>query len=448
MVKRAILWEDGLLSLVYIIIILLVLHFFSFRYKDLKLRRYFKLFFTAKIFSTLAFAFIHIYYYKGGDTFLYFSGGNFFVDNILQHPQHTFSYLFSSYEKLGHFSATNDYNISRFFKSSPMLFMSRLAFPFNLLGLKYFLASTLLFSLAMGIGHWLIFYTFYQLYPQLQKYLAWGILFFPTILVWNSGILKDTVILAALGFIFYAAYQLGHKKQVFLSILSIVISSYFCFKLKPYVLYLFIPAVLYWLQSLLKQSWKGSILNLVFTPLLLFSFVAGGFFFIQEISTGAGKYSFENLERTVEGFHSWHGRLAETRDQSGYDFGEIEFTPLGILKKAPASLFVTYFRPFPFVDTRNIPNWFEGMQSFILLLLSLYVVFKVGVLNSIRVIFKNKTLISLLFFALTFGFAVGFSTYNFGALSRYKTPALPFYTASLAIIYYEGLKAKTLGVLK
>jgi Fic family protein len=42
---------------------------------------------------------------------------------------------------------------------------------------------------------------------------------------------------------------------------------------------------------------------------------------------------------------------------------------------------------------------------------------------------------------------VGFSTYNFGALARYKIPALPFYAMSLFVLnyyadYYRALRKK------
>ena len=48
--------------------------------------------------------------------------------------------------------------------------------------------------------------------------------------------------------------------------------------------------------------------------------------------------------------------------------------------------------------------------------------------------FKDPTVIFCLVFSLTFAFAVGVSTFNFGTLARYKIPLLPFYL--LALIYY------------
>mgnify|MGYP001254835802 CR=1 FL=1 len=73
----------------------------------------------------------------------------------------------------------------------------------------------------------------------------------------------------------------------------------------------------------------------------------------------------EKIEKTLVGFQSWHEYLAETRDQSGYTLGEVEFTPLGILKKSPAALNVTFFRPYLW-EARNLPTLLGAIEGLIL----------------------------------------------------------------------------------
>lgn len=41
-------------------------------------------------------------------------------------------------------------------------------------------------------------------------------------------------------------------------------------------------------------------------------------------------------------------------------------------------------------------------------------------------------------FSLTFAFIVGISSYNYGALSRYKIPAEVFFITALVIMNYES----------
>ena len=57
-----------------------------------------------------------------------------------------------------------------------------------------------------------------------------------------------------------------------------------------------------------------------------------------------------------------------------------------------------------------------------------------GVWKSVR---KNPSVQFFLIFTIIFAFAVGISSYNFGALSRYRIPCLPFYILALVLIYYE-----------
>jgi hypothetical protein len=196
--------------------------------------------------------------------------------------------------------------------------------------------------------------------------------------------------------------------------------------------------MLLWAQGLLTGNIKSPLFKIIITPIILIGFAGGGYFFLNSVSSGAGKYALENVQSVAEGFHSWHTYLAETRDQSGYSLGNVEFTPIGILTKSPEGFFVAYFRPFLFADVRNAATLFEALQNFILLSLYIYVLFKVGFIRFFRIIFTDKHVRVFMLFSVVFGIAVGLTSYNFGALSRYKIPSLPFFTASLAIIYYLG----------
>ena len=40
-------------------------------------------------------------------------------------------------------------------------------------------------------------------------------------------------------------------------------------------------------------------------------------------------------------------------------------------------------------------------------------------------------------FALFFGFVVGFTSFNFGALGRYKIPSMPFFVSFLVMVSYQ-----------
>ncbi|MBS1655774.1 MAG: hypothetical protein JSU05_13065, partial [Bacteroidetes bacterium] len=74
----------------------------------------------------------------------------------------------------------------------------------------------------------------------------------------------------------------------------------------------------------------------------------------------------------------------------------------------------------------------------IFLYLTLYFMFKKGVGKFFSLSMSDPRLIASFLFALIFAVAVGSSTPNFGALSRYKIPCMPFYLLVLFIIYHKA----------
>jgi len=91
-----------------------------------------------------------------------------------------------------------------------------------------------------------------------------------------------------------------------------------------------------------------------------------------------------------------------------------------MLRLAPAAVNVSLFRPYLW-EIKNLLMMISSLEAFVLLILTVYV------------IIKATTVLFCLLFALSYAFAVGVSTYNFGSLVRYKIPMMPFY--SIAIFY-------------
>jgi hypothetical protein len=84
----------------------------------------------------------------------------------------------------------------------------------------------------------------------------------------------------------------------------------------------------------------------------------------------------------------------------------------------------------------------SALENTFLILLTLRIFFKAGPINFFSLIFKEPLLIFSFVFAIFFSFSVGLTTANFGALVRYKIPALPFYLCTLFIL------EKKIGVIR
>jgi hypothetical protein len=146
------------------------------------------------------------------------------------------------------------------------------------------------------------------------------------------------------------------------------------------------------------------------------------FFLTNSIMNSNLKYQTDKIESRVEGFQSWHTHLGG----SSYDLGEIEFTASGIVKKIPQAINVALFRPYPW-EAKNVMSIINSLESFVILLITIYVFIKVGILTFFRTITKNSFVIGALIFVLFFAFVVGFTSYNFGALSRFRIPLVSIY---------------------
>lgn len=433
---------DFLLSALYIIVILIIANLVKPK-TNAAYAQYYMKYVGIKIVFAILFAVLYIYYFKGGDTFLYFRGGNYIIDQILYNPGNILNILFDDFDNLKNLKYSKDQFLLIYFRGGDILLTSKLIAPFNFITYNSYLTSSILFTSFTAIGVWKLYTTLCKIYPSLYKQFAIGILFFPTIAFWGSGILKDPITIMCVGLIFHSFYNISKGEKIMLSVLLVIVSSYLCLVLKPYILYLFIPSMLLWLQSRISTQIKSPTVRVLTVIFLSATFFLSGFFLINVISQSAGKYSLENVQQVAEGFQSWHTYLAETRNQSGYSLGEFEFTLTGILTKSPQAFFVTYYRPFLLTEATNFSLVFEGIQTMILLILTIYTILKVGFLNFFRLIISNPDVRVFMLFAVLFGITVGITSYNFGALARYKIPGLPFFTASLAIIYYLGfLKPK------
>jgi hypothetical protein len=109
---------------------------------------------------------------------------------------------------------------------------------------------------------------------------------------------------------------------------------------------------------------------------------------------------------------------------------------VGMFSKFPQAVNVTLFRPYLW-EARKVLVFLNALEALALFYLTLKVVFRIGFKRIFASIGQNPTIQFTFFYSLVFAFAVGISSYNFGTLSRYKIPCIPFYLLSLILIYYQ-----------
>ena len=150
-----------------------------------------------------------------------------------------------------------------------------------------------------------------------------------------------------------------------------------------------------------------------------------------------GKYSLEKIAETSAVTRDWIGYMSDVDEGSGYDLGDFSPTIGGMLSKMPAAVNVTLFRPYIW-ETRKIIVFLTAIEALLFLFATLKILFVIGIKKVWQTIGGDPTIQFCLIFSIIFAFAVGISSYNFGALSRYKIPCIPFYAMALILIYYKN----------
>lgn len=408
-------------------------------------RRYFIPALSVRILGALAMGFIYQFYYHGGDTFNYHTLGSRIVwEAFNENPVNGLRLIFGSTDdELGIYQYSSRIP---FFHDANSYFIIRIAAFFDLLTFSSYSATAVLFSVISFVGMWMLFLTFYKKYPHLHLGIALATFFIPSVFFWGSGLLKDTVVIGCLGIATYHFSILFLDRTFKLrSILVLVGVLYLIFKVRVFVLQAYLPAVILWILAFNFRSIRSLLVKFMAVPFAAAVLLFSVYYAVVKIGENDTKYSVANLTKTSKitaydiGFFT--GRDAGSR----YSLDISEWTPVGMLQASPAAINVSLFRPYLW-EARNPLMFVSSLESAFLLLCTLYVLIK-----NFRHLFSalgNYNVLFCLIFSITFAFAVGISTFNFGTLTRYRIPLLPFYLLALLILNDYSNRDKKFGALE
>jgi len=405
--------------------------------RDHPWRPYFIPALTFKILGALVISFVFTYYYPGGDTVNIFENAytanksfdysfGTWLDLILHRADQGDPRYYELWEKL------------YFYKDPATFTVCAITAVLNLFTFNSFIITACLFAFLSFWGVWALFRAFVTLYPNLTKPMALATLFIPSLIVWGSGIFKDTVCLFALSWLFYCIVRLMAYKDYRPKIFIIAIINFLLLiKIKIYIAMAFIPALLLWIffyYSRTIKNWYGRQLAKVVFIVVIFGTLTLA---LSQFSEDLGRYSLENIAQTSATTRDYINWVSETEGGSSYSLGDVGSGIGGLLTKIPAAINVTLFRPYPWEARKPIVA-ITALEALLFLFLTLKIIYTVGLKKIWATISADPTIQFCLVFTLIFAFAVGISSYNFGTLSRYKIPCMPFYAVALIVIYYKN----------
>ncbi|HZY78372.1 MAG TPA: hypothetical protein VFE50_02530 [Cyclobacteriaceae bacterium] len=435
--------RDLIVTPFIIIAVYTAAYFLRPRLCDVNNYRYFFPALTTKLLGALFVGVLYQYYYNGGDTFNYHTHGSRVIwDAFMDSPESGLKLIFTP-------SAHNIYKYSSrmlFFGDPSSYFVVQVAAVIDLLTFSTYSATAVVFAFFSFLGMWFMFLTFYESYPHLKGKLALCVLFIPSVVVWGSGLLKDTLVIGSIGFATYAIKAIFVDRRVSIAaILMFVISLLIIFQVKKYVLLCFLPSAIFWVYGGNLQQVRSRVLRIMLLPVVIVITVLTGLFVTVKVGQNDRRYALDKIAETASitaydiGFYT--GRNAGSR----YALGKLDGSFGSMVALFPQAVNVSLFRPYIW-EVRNPLMLLSAIESFALLITTLFLLFRRPL--AFFAALRNPTIIFCLMFSITFAFAVGVSTFNFGTLSRYKIPLTPFYLVALVIIADSENKARKLAVFE
>lgn len=389
-----------------------------------------------RIAAGLFFSYIYLVYYGDGDTVYYYSGSGTIV-NMAKKDVFAFVQLMFG-ERTPELRSLFDWSTGypTYFKDANAWAVCRFMVPFYVAGLGSYWGSTIIMNAVLLIPMWRFYQMLVRLYPQQKQYMAIAVFYMPSLVFWSSGILKDVWCYVALLQLYLCVYQIFiRKKRMLKSILLYIFWAYILISIRPFMFYTAFVTTLLWVGFRWIQTIESGLVKTLAFPLIMVLMGVTIIVAISELGDVAeGKYA--TVDSMLEHAVIIQQDLSRTEayGENTFDIGEFDASVPSMISKAPVAIVAGMFRPFIW-EARSMLMIFSGIESAFLIGMLLYLLFRTGFIGFFALVQKDPFLVSCLAFAVLFGFFVGLTTANFGALVRYKIALIPFFSIVLFRIY-------------
>lgn len=430
--------SDLYLTPIYILLIFFIVRKWSKRYyADSPLKKYILPALICRMAGCIFLTFIFHFYYGYGDTFSYYTGAREVWQAFVKSPAIAWELIVNhpkdySSEALQFADHSGNPKLAASYYS-----MFKISGVTGLLCFGSYLPIALVFSLLSFWGTWMIFLVFNEAYPHLRKYTAITTLFMPSIIVWSNTIMKEPLCMFALGLCFYAFNNILKGGRVTQNLVFVILGSLALLNIKDYIFYIFFAAACFWSYKSFINRIVSRFFRIAIKGFIYLCFLIGIIYFFT-YEDNQIQQSFTNYFRKAENLQSLMVTINKDYNSgSGYTLPTNDFSPGGMVQSFLLSLNVAFFRPY-FWECTNPLMLLSFLESFATTLFIIFLLFKAGVVRMFQS-FKDPLLLFSLIFSLIMAALVGFISFNFGTLIRYKTPFEPFFYTMLVIIAFNKL---------
>lgn len=437
--------KDIFLAPLYLILIYAIAYSKRGKVSNKITKKYFIPALTAKIIGGIALGLVYQFYYGDGtsvraDTGKYYSQSKIVTEAFYDNPAIGLKLLASGGEY-----DQDTYNYSSriyWYESDTEFFVIKVAAIFGLIGFNSYSVIAIFFAFISFTGMWAMYLTFLKFYPQLHKEFAIAIFFLPSVFFWGSGVMKDTLTIGSIGWVFYAFQKAFiEKRGVITSILIMLFATWVAFSVKKYIVLSFLPPAMFWIFMENNNKIKNKGLRMALKPIfaalgILIAYIGG-----TTLTAGDEKYDLENIAETTKINSEYLSEYVASG--SAYNIGQFDGTLGSMIQVAPQAINIAIFRPYIW-EVSNPFMLLSALEASFLLYLTILIILKVGVIKSFSMASSMPIVTFCLIFSLIFAFGVGTNSGNFGTLVRYKIPLMPFFLCALYIMQYHVKSSKKL----
>ncbi|MFZ1806246.1 MAG: hypothetical protein WAU36_03435 [Cyclobacteriaceae bacterium] len=374
-----------------------------------------------KVCAGICVGLIYTYYYTAGDTFGFFSDAQILSTFFHIAPGDYFNFVLfgdRSFE-----IADGLLNMER----RSLFFVKNLSLV-SLVSFNNYWVSSIVFSIVSFLGCWYAFNKIITQFPEGKWASIISFLFVPTFVFWSSGIIKESLSIAALMFVAgFTVSIICKEKSKLWEWVTAFIAVLFLWKLKYYWAALFIPAAI---TTVLLVRFIIPVVpnrNKVFETILWVTVV--GFIVLGASNIHPNFYLSRFLSVVVENHNAY---VIASENDPVVHFYNLEATWGSILVNSPWALFSGLFRP-AIVESVSFFQIVAAIENLFLLALCIYNLRYISNAWSSPyrlLLFSVGVYVCLLAIFLTL------STPNFGTLSRYRVGFLPFFF--FLLLYYPS----------
>ncbi len=421
------------LSIAYFILFCLVISKLSFFADNIISKKWFIALFSIKVVASIILTAIYTRYYTNRETadiFKYFDDSQHMFKAFQSNPIDFFKMIFAIDNDNAYFTSTYYQHMLHWVRPYSVDFFSdsHIIIRFNafvrIFSFGQFQVHNIFINFISLLGLTALYKTFKPYLIGKEKALFYIIALIPSALFWGSGLLKESLIFFGLGFLLLHFFKLL-KKPTLTSTVVCLLSILLIMFTKFYLLAAFaIPITGYLINSIVKKriyfGYLIASITLIIVALLL-PLVNPDLDIIFQIA---------NKQKAFSTF------ISKVENGSGFILPELS-NAWSIIKYTPNAILNTLIRPFPW-ECHTPFLWMNLLENIaFILIIVITIVFRTKQLPHKNILFL------LILFSLGLLTLIGLTTPVFGAIIRYKIPALLFLMVALLIIIdLEKLKQK------